>query len=418
MNGSTANRSTARGAAANSKPASAATANGTTAYRSTAPGTVREGRLRRPRTAWELPDLIRPLPVRHRPVSKQPRLLPHYPAVVEFVYNHRFATGLQIKQRFPAYMRAERTRCYQLSSLVQLGYLATASVRSTAPNFPYVYFATRRGINLIKSAYADLGVDWSGTATEQIRSRGLALTSILHEILLTEFDLMMQRSIESRGDLRLLLTERRFFRRDKQLRFWHENRIRQVVPDSGYVIRRGGESTAGTANEGPMMYFVEFDNGSMSVARLREKYERYEQWSRSEEADQYFATVYGRETDSSRPSNFRLLVVAHANRPDVSDRRRLLDLFTPLLSLSSRMRDRVWLTTAEQLRRCQAEPQPMATPIWLRARDARSWMGEYHTMLARRQRGSGHKLLTHQRRFVAERLDELPQHAVLGERPS
>ena len=133
------------------------------------------------------------------------------------------------------------------------------------------------------------------------------------------------------------------------------------------------------------------------------------------EASDYFVALYGQQHTPIRPPNFRLLVIVHANRTDVSDQRRLLDLFTPLLSLSSRMRDRVWLTPAEQLRIHQADAQPMAAPIWLRARDSRSWMGDYREMLAHRRRGRGHQLLAHQRRFVAERLSELPRHVLLAE---
>src|SRR6185295_677146 len=49
--------------------------------------TARPGKSRAA-TAGHLPALIRPLPKRHVPVRRNPKVLDHYPAVVEFVFNH------------------------------------------------------------------------------------------------------------------------------------------------------------------------------------------------------------------------------------------------------------------------------------------------------------------------------------------
>jgi hypothetical protein len=171
---------------------------------STAQATTREGK--EGLTAWELPDLIRPMPIRHRPTMKQPRLLPHYPAVVEYIYNNRFAIASQIKKRFSDIFRNLRTTQYQLANLVQMGYLSTAPVRSLSPNCPFVYSVTRKGISLVSNKYAELNILWTGSSTEAGKQKGIALNSILHELFLTEFITALHTSIDRRNDLQYLFT--------------------------------------------------------------------------------------------------------------------------------------------------------------------------------------------------------------------
>ncbi|MCA9093703.1 MAG: hypothetical protein KDA68_09470, partial [Planctomycetaceae bacterium] len=109
--------------------------------------TTSRGERERLRTGWELPELIRPLPRRRRVcAAKPPRLLPHHPALLEYIYLSRFATASQVQRRFSTWLRSARTTQWQLANLVKLGLLATAPVRSTSPNFPYVYFTTGMGV--------------------------------------------------------------------------------------------------------------------------------------------------------------------------------------------------------------------------------------------------------------------------------
>lgn len=168
---------------------------------------------------------------------KRPRLLPHYPAIVEFVHASRFATGSQIRRRFPQYLATQRTTQYQLAALVQLGYLRTAPVRSTSPTFPFVYAATKRGLRLVADTYTRLGVVLQEPLPETSKSTGIALSSILHELLTTEFDLAVWKTVSSREDLDRLFHERRYFQREKRLRFQDNGRSHCVVPDSGFLLR-------------------------------------------------------------------------------------------------------------------------------------------------------------------------------------
>ena len=368
-------------------------------------------------TAWDLPELIRPLPIRRQPVRKRPRPLPHYPAVVEYVYKSRFATATQIERRFPAQLRSHRTAQYQLAGLVQAGYLRTAPVRSTSPNFPFVYSATRRGINLVRQEYAKYGISWQAEATEEGRQRGIGLDCILHEVFVTECELAVHRTVENRPDLKCLFTERRYFRRNKRLEFMDGGFTRKIVPDAGFLIRVG-TATAATGNDGAaslLLHYFELDNGTMSLVRIAQKLQHYAGWGESDAGQKYLRLLYQRYgTGTDRP-NFRLVIVAHANHRPGGDESRLIDLLGRTLDLPAAMRDRIWLTAAEALRPHHNDELPLDAAIWLRARDARPWLAEYQKEIGARDLTSAQKFAM-ARKFVRERLPELPRHPLFPHR--
>lgn len=370
----------------------------------TAPPTAWEkpGRLR---TAWDLPQLIRPLPVRRQHHERHPRQLVHYPAFIDYIFRHRFATAAQLQQRFPNLLRSERTAQYQAASLVRLGYLGLAPVRSTGPNFPFVYFVTGRGLRILKETYARLGRQFDAVPTEQAKTKGTALDSILHELLLTEFDLTVWKTVQRRGDLDILFSERRYFQADNQLRFWHNGRQHRVIPDGGFLLRLADHPMPRL-----LLNFVELDNGTMSLARIAEKYHQYDQWASSSDGRQYLTALFARHGSRIPSPNFRLLVIAHDKHEADADNPRLLDLFSQALDLSAGMRDRLWLTTAAAIHAHQHEAAPLDQPLWFRVRDARRWLADYRALLAGLPRGRGHKQYHHQRQFVASRLPSLPLH--------
>ena len=369
--------------------------------------TTRKGKAVTLRTAWELPDLIQPL---HRPRTRhvrQPRLLAHYPAVIEFVYNHRYVTGFQIQKQFNDYMSNRRTSQYQLASLTDLGYLQQAPVRSTSPNFPAVFAATRRGIALVRQTYANHGIDWQGVATEQLKLTGVALDSILHEVLLTEFDQALRATIESRGDLALVMHERRYFRREKQLLYDSNGRHHRLIPDAGFLLRLASQKCERLGQKRPTLQlnFVEFDNGSLSAARLAAKFEAYNQWSTSESGLKYVQQLYDRYGGVSQQVNFRLLILAHG-KSGGEDERRLVTLFTLALDLPRTMRERIWLTTVADMRKTQHGNPPLAAPMWFRIRDARTWLPTFRML------PSGNNSRRRQNAFVRQRVSNLPCHAL------
>jgi hypothetical protein len=381
----------------------------------TARATARVGERR---TAWQLPELIRPLPVRRHQITKRPRLLPHYAAMVEFVYQSRFATGGQIQQRFGDYLLSQRTAQYQLANLVQLGYLKTAPVRSTSPNFPYVYYASRGGVQAVADAYRQLGLSPRLTAGEFTKPQGVALDSLLHELLLTQFELSVWKSLRSRGDLRCLLRERRYFRRGRQLAFADQGVTRHVIPDAGFLLQMNSQTSGRfKAATSLLLHFVELDNGTMSPSRIADKYRQYSLWAESNEADRYLTHLYHEHGENTAKAGFRLLLIAHANLAPGGDQRRLIDLLLPALELPSAMRDRIWLTTAEQLRLQEHSPAPLSAPIWLRARDAKRWMADYRGYLVGLP-GGALKQSAEKRQYIAERIAKMPLHSLFPVAPA
>jgi hypothetical protein len=354
-----------------------------------------------------LPALIRPLPVRQRQRPKRPRLMPHFPAIVEFVYDHRWATGEQVQWRFPELLNSPKTKDNHLANLVQLGFLAVAPVRSTSPNFPYVYSATTKGVRLIADTYRQHGLPWAGEKTETVKAQGMALVSILHEVLLTEFDLAVWRTQQGIGSIKRLMSERRYFRADRQLQYYEGGQTQRLKPDGGFLIRN--EETGRL-----LMHFIELDNGTLSAAKSRRKYQLYDTWSRSPESAKYLGEHVARFGASGQEPTWRLLMIAHAKDREGGNERRLLDLLAQTLDLSTATRERIWLTTAEKLRSCHELVAPLKKAIWLRARDARPWMGEYRAFMAKVRHEKRRQRFALQRDFVADRLDGLAEHALFS----
>lgn len=374
---------------------------------STAGETNREGGAEpRLRTGWELPELLRPLPRRRqRPTARTPKLQPHQPALLEFIYQSRFATASQVQRRYPQWLRSQRTTQWQLANLVKLGYLATVPVRSTSPNFPFVYFTTGKGVSLINETYADHGIDKRHAAGEGRKARGVAVESVLHELMLTEFELAVKQTVEARDDLTLLTTERRYYRREQQLRYWQHGKERRVIPDAGFIVRTGKPSEPASQNAclATMLNLVEFDNGTMSPQRVLSKLKQYAAWADSEAGQNYLRKLYARFDAPLPRAGFRLLVIAHDKLHRHGDRSRLVALFEQSLALPAAMRDRLWWTTAADLKSRQHAPAPLASALWYRSRDAKAWLSQYADM-------AEHKPNRDCRRFVHTRLSTLPRH--------
>lgn len=374
---------------------------------STAIATSR-GEEARLRTGWDLPDLIRPLPQRKRKCEVgKPRLLPHQPALVEYIFLSRFVTASMVQRRFPDWLRSARTTQWQLANLVQWGFIATAPVRSTSPNFPFVYFTTGKGVTLINETYAKHGLSKTHPLGEGRKASGVALESILHELLLSEFELAVKTTVDSRSDLSLLATERRYYRRELQLRFSQFGKTHRVIPDAGFVTRVGGPRTGTSQNASlaTLLNFVELDNGTMAPKRVLEKMQQYAAWATSEAGERYLQQAYAAYGVSVPQSGFRLLIVAHDKLHPEGDQKRLAALFEQVLELPSTMRDRVWMATAADLKTYQHHSAPLSAEIWYRGRDAKAW-------LAAIQANPEQNTNTSRRQFVTDHLNVLPLHTL------
>ena len=338
-------------------------------------------------------------------------MLPHYPAVIEFVFNSRFAIGSQIQRRFPNWLRSERTAQYQLANLCRLGSLAMAPVRSTGPHFPYVYYATNRGVELVRKVYERLGVRRTLADPDDVKATGHAFDSILHELMLTEFGLALQCATDSKEDLELAYSERRFFRRDRQLKYVANGRSHKVIPDFGFLVRVKKPTIARLRGSGPvgLLHFLEWDNGTMSLARIREKYQQYQAWSESGQGTEQLVHMFRRHGLPPDSPNFRLLVVAHNKDRQGRDSERMVDLLGEAIELKAAMRDRIWLTTAEQLK---GDSVSLNSPLWLRARDARAWLADHREQFETPPPLRGRRSSHDRRQHIFRRLSNMPRHSL------
>src|SRR5581483_10812947 len=207
---------------------------------------------------------------------------------------------------------------------------------------------------------------------EDVKERGLASQTILHELLLTELDVCLYRTLAGRPDMVVLETERRYFRKDRTLTFSHQGKPKQVIPDYGFVLRAaqlGGKA-------GYLLTLVELDNGTSSLKRLRDKFRVYDLWGHSFEGQEYLRGLYRRLGATDPRPQFRLLVVAHDKNRTIGDDQRLLDLFTLSLECSADLRHRMWFGTVNGLHAHHMDSRPLESPLWFRTRDAEAWLPE------------------------------------------
>ncbi len=352
------------------------------------------------RSAWELADLIRPL--RHSsPKRRSKKPLPPFAAdVVAWVHERRFATGQQIAKRFPEWFTSQRTTQRRLAEWVAAGVLNLATVRGTCPIFPHVYVATSRGIRLVQESRE--GSEWPSHPVEQNKPRGRAIISVLHKVMATEFELMVEQTIAARPDLQLLMSERRYNRRKHRLKYEQDGKICFVEPDIGLLV--AGERTV------PILMFVEIDAGTIPVRRIyNQKLERYHQWLESEESDKYLDGIRERYRLENCPSVRWLWV---ANDKDIAgrDEKRLVDVLTEALQLPTMTRERLWLTTASGISPSQQDSATLTAPIWVRARHARPWIRTFWDTTNSLKGSAARK--AKQREFVRQRVMGMPRRSL------
>ncbi len=369
--------------------------------------TAKERKRPLPKTAWELRELIRPLPVRRQPAPDRPCRTRHPfdPALVEYVWANRYVLVSHLQRRFPQWLPSYRTAQRHARRLIQQKLIAPAPVRSTGPNFPTVLTATGRGVKLVEETYAAHGLDWEGPLTEERKAKGLALDTIHHELLLSEFDVGLHLTVDARDDLTLLVRERRYFRSDRQLTYPERGRTRRLVPDAGFLV------AVRDSHERRLLplHLLEMENGVHSVAKIRDKLAAYTRWAETE-AEEYLPQLAGQYGQHEHALRFRLLVVCHDKYGTVSDERRLLDWLSACLELPRRMRQAIWFTTATTLQQHQHDQAPLAGGIWYRARDLAKHLPEYGRQKNEWGTIPAASLYAHQRQFVREVLPQLPQH--------
>lgn len=338
------------------------------------------------------------------------KLQAHYPALVGFVWERRFATAGQVYRAFTGTINSYFTAHYQCRRLVEHGYLAVAPARTYHPTFPHVLVATKRGLRLVADRYREVtGQIWSESENIEDRrlARGRSAVHLEHELLLTDVDLVMGEFAKQHPSVQLLKTERRYHQPDRQLQFVDQwGRAQRLEPDAGYFFLRQGRA-------GPWLdlCLLELDRAN-KLSAIGDSLAQYDAWFASAVGERYLVDCCRRcgDTTTTRPTFRALRIVTH--RPgEGSDQQRLVAVFTEALTTSPALQRRLWLTTYEAFTGQHAQD----ASIWLRVSDARSWRMEYERLTERlagdpdlnaRQRGA--KL----RAFVGQQLNHVRRYTL------
>ena len=385
-------------------------ANGTTARK-----TARKRETRRT-SVWELARILHPLPRRRLQQRRSDiKRRPFDLKVIEFAFVHRLVEASQFQRRFPRWFSSDSTTARHLARLVDLGHLAAAATRGTGPSFPFGYVATGPGIRLVHGWYRERGIEWPVRAGEQNKNKGKAATSVLHEILCTEIDLLAELEAKRRGDLELLAVERRFFRAENRISFTHRGSGYRIVPDAGYLL-----AYRTPRGERKMQWLaLELDNGTMDPgAAWLDKLWRYEKWLESDAHRQYLRRLSRDAGGGGCLPDVRLLLVAHDRYGQIGgDNRRAAELLVEPLTLGPVLRQRALLTTAAAIGR-QGSDSLLSAPLWIRLRRAGPWLQQYRSYAAKLDDDPEMTATARTRRkhtFLRAHLPDMPRFRLLPE---
>ena len=314
---------------------------------------------RRPLSVWELPKLLHSVHRYRKSASSVVRQRPHYTAILAFIHRNRFAVASQIQRRFGKYLRSDRTTRRHLAEMESLGDLGVAETNNTSPLWPKVYFVTRRGLAKLKQALREKGQEWSESSKDRGRSEGQSAQHVLHEIFITEFLLMAWDATQTSADLEILTMQRRSLAKHDAFKVVVAGRSMRLQPDGMFLYRQQGK--------GMMCCFVEMDLGSMSLRQLDAKFRRYQSWSQSANAMTYLKSLYSGNGACNPTASFRILMVI-GGRDQKAEQRRLAQLFDLTSRIQNSIRNRIWLTTIENIRAFAQPAQIFDGSFWMRHR--------------------------------------------------
>lgn len=249
--------------------------------------------------------------------------------------------------------------------------------------------------------------------------------SLIHELMITAFDLDCHMAIAERPDLHMFglqqasdialrgVLERRYHLHSHRLTFTYKTEDKVIEPDGGFLI--GQQRDQPTPHL--ILNWLEMDNGTMSPDAVYRKLRTYADFYEAPEGRQYIIQHYQTWGRTDPKPKFRLLLVLRATDRHESAFSRLTHLYTAALELPDYMRDAIWFTTVDDLNAARQDQTPALTkPIWWRGRGASDWIQDYRTFLSHLAKGRGHKTLTHRRQYVAQRLERMNKHHLLPQR--
>lgn len=313
---------------------------------------------RRALSVWELPKLLQSVH-RHRKTAKRSaRERPHFQAILAYIHRNRFAVTSQIQRRFPKYLTSERTARRHLAEMETLELVDVVETNHVSPLWPKDFFVTGKGRARLRKALREQGQEWSESLQDRRRSDGTSANHVLHELFISEFLLMAWETAQRQDGLQILTIQRRSLTKHDAFKLVVAGRHTRLQPDGMFLYRE--------ADRGMMCCFIEVDMGSMSLRQMEIKFQRYQHWAEYSEGTSYLKGLYERHGATTPAAHFRLLVVAGSRSRHAQDQRH-----NQLVTLASKcrpsIRDRIWLSTVEQVHEA-AKRRMLSESIWTRPR--------------------------------------------------
>lgn len=262
------------------------------------------------------------------------------PDIIAFFITHRTAYASHVVRYFPQLFKGkdpERIARRVLAIMSREGLL-----RIVTCNDPFqhnVYMLTDHGI--------DYARNYMEVIPESLpsRRREPKLDHTLHELLITEVAVDRHEFLRSNPEFDHLWEERFGFHRIPG--------FEMIVPDYAQLYR---------SPRGVLIDFVEVLSGERSITNVKQKLEKYDEWSRTADALDFLKLLYTHRGGVEDPAPvFRITIVAHNRNQygiDVGWERQILNA---TFTIPQELQRRVWITTNAYL---DVVSGKIDSPIW------------------------------------------------------
>lgn len=321
---------------------------------------VHQSSTKKPLSVWELSKLLRSVRSHRKTTTKVARERPHFRGILAFVHRNRFAVASQILRRFPKHLGSDRTARRHLAEMESLGLLGVVETNNVSPLWPKVFFVTRRGMATLKKALHKQGKEWTESVQDRRRSDGASAQHVLHELFITEFQLMAWETTQVLDDLQFLTMQRRSLAKHDAFKIVVAGRQIRLQPDAMFLYRQQGR--------GMMCCFVEMDLDSMSNKQLVAKFRRYQRWAESSKSSQYLEELYVRYGATKPAARFRILVVV-GSRTIQAEQQRVTRIAKLASGLPKTISDCIWISSVNQLQVATERSAILNESLWIRPRD-------------------------------------------------
>ncbi len=255
--------------------------------------------------------------------------------ILHFFVLHRVALATHVQRFRPDLFKTARDSRAHLQTLAAAGDLTILTYND--PRRPNVYLITDQGF--------DRASDFMQVPPESIpghydEPKG---DHILHELLITEVAVSRYDVIRTNPAFKHLWHER--------FGFFSIDAFTNVVPDFAHAFR---------SPHGDMIDFIEVLSGVRSITNVKEKLQKWGEWTESEEAKEFLINKYKSFGSKNPKPTFRFTIVAHNRNLIGADHGWERQVLNATFYASEEIQKRTWTTTNAALRHAGS----IDSPVW------------------------------------------------------